>query len=289
MKSRLIPLLQIMLAIYVAGNAFFLITYYADDIDGMTYALSNKIESVVDRAGSRIDTAAAYIATDDPNLVSLNIVEGWRKEQIAEAFQKKLNWTDEERYSFAEMLQCTFETSEGKLFPTVYTVPKDARPEDVKSLMEQLFEANVSTSTADATIASTTPLNIDKVLVVASLIQREAASKRDMNIISGVIWNRVLSDMSLGIDATLQYAKGTEENWWPVVLSEDKAIESPFNTYTNKGLPPHPIASPGMAAIAAAISPADTSCLYYLHDRYGRIHCSDTYAGHKQNINLYLR
>lgn len=289
MKSRLIPLLQIMLAVYVAGNAFFLTTYYADDIDGVTYALSNKIESVIDHVGSRIDTAAAYIATDDPNLVSLNIVEGWRKEQIAEAFQKKLGWTDEERYGFAEMLQCTFETSEGKLFPTVYTVPKDARPEDVKALMEQLFEASVSATTTDATIASSTPLNMDKVLVVASLIQREAASKKDMNIISGVIWNRVLSDMSLGIDATLQYAKGTEENWWPKVLPEDKDIESPFNTYTNKGLPPHPIANPGIAAIAAAINPADTSCLYYLHDRYGRIHCSDTYAGHKQNINLYLR
>ncbi|MEN9647262.1 MAG: hypothetical protein RLY57_66 [Candidatus Parcubacteria bacterium] len=289
MKSRLIPLLQIMLAVYIAGNAFFLTTYYADDIDGVTYALGNKIESVIDHVGSRIDTAAAYIATDDPNLVSLNIVEGWRKEQIAEAFQKKLGWTDEERYSFAEMLQCTFETSEGKLFPTVYTVPKDARPEDVKALMEQLFEASVSATTTDATIASSTPLNMDKVLVVASLIQREAASKKDMNIISGVIWNRVLSDMSLGIDATLQYAKGTEENWWPKVLPEDKDIESPFNTYTNKGLPPHPIANPGIAAIAAAINPADTSCLYYLHDRYGRIHCSDTYAGHKQNINLYLR
>jgi UPF0755 protein len=276
-----------MLAIYIAGNAFFLVTYYSDDIDGVTYALGNKIELLIDRAGSKIDTAAAYISTDSPNTVAIYVVEGWRKEQVAEAFQKKLNWNEEEKSSFAEMLQCTFETSEGMLYPTMYVVPKDARPEDVKDLMLDVF--NGKTADSKESIASTSPLSMYKALIVASLIQREAAGKKDMNIISGIIWNRILSDMSLDIDATLQYAKGNESNWWPKVKSGDKNIESPFNTYRNKGLPPHPIANPGIAAIAAALNPAETTCLYYLHDRYGRIHCSNTYKGHKQNINLYLR
>ena len=95
--------------------------------------------------------------------------------------------------------------------------------------------------------------------------------------------------MSLDIDATLQYVKGTEENWWPQVESKDKFIDSPYNTYKNTGLPPHPIANPGLAAISAALNPLTTSCLYYLHDKYGRIHCSPSYAGHKTNIELYLR
>jgi UPF0755 protein len=276
-----------MLAIYIAGNAFFLVTYYSDDIDGVTYALGNKIESLIDTTGSKIDTAAAYISTDSPNTVAVYVVEGWRKEQVAEAFQKKLNWNEEEKSSFAEMLQCTFETSEGMLYPTMYVVPKDARPEDVKELMLDVFNEKVSNSVES--VASTTPISMDKALVVASLIQREAAGKKDMNIISGIIWNRILSDMSLDIDATLQYAKGNENNWWPKVKSGDKNIESPFNTYRNKGLPPHPIANPGIAAIAAALNPVETTCFYYLHDRYGRIHCSKTYKGHKQNISLYLR
>lgn len=287
MKQFLIPLLQLMLMVYVAGNGVFLVTYYIDDIDGMTYALNEKAGKFVDSFGSQIDIAAAYIATEDPNIVTLNIVEGWRKEQVAEAFQKKLNWTDEERYAFAEMLQCTFETSEGTLFPTLYTVPKDSRPEDVKELMQNIYDAKIASSTI--AIASSTPLNMDRILVIASLIQREAAGKKDMNIVSGVIWNRILNDMSLDIDATLQYVKGDEKNWWPKIQSKDKFIDSPYNTYMYKGLPPHPISNPGIAAIAAAMNPAETSCMYYLHDRYGRIHCSKTYEGHKQNINWYLR
>jgi UPF0755 protein len=153
--------------------------------------------------------------------------------------------------------------------------------------MQNVFAGKVSTSAY--AIASTSPLNEDKILIIASLIQREAAGKKDMNLVSGVIWNRIMSDMPLAIDATLQYAKGTEENWWPQPKSEDKYIDSAYNTYQNKGLPPHPIANPGLAAIDAAMNPSDTSCLYYIHDRYRRIHCSPTYEGHKTNINLYLR
>jgi hypothetical protein len=124
MKHACLALLQILTIVYVAGNAFFLATYYADDIDGLVYATATKVEDFASRLGSGIDTAAAYLSTDDPDLITVNIVEGWRKEQIAEAFQEKLGWTDEERYAFAEMLQCAFETSEGKLFPTLYVVPK---------------------------------------------------------------------------------------------------------------------------------------------------------------------
>lgn len=272
---------------YVAGYAVALPMYYADNIDGMFYALSMKMEKFSDIAERTAGTAAAYIATEHPNLAAVYVVEGWRKEQVAEAFQKRLDWDDKERYSFAEMLQCLYETSEGRLFPTMYIVPRDAGPADVKDLMVEVFEGKVDTSTE--IVASTTPLNMDKIIVIASLIQREAAGKKDMGIISGVIWNRIMKNMSLDIDATLQYVKGTEGNWWPEVKSEDKFADSPYNTYQNKGLPPHPIANPGLAAITAALNPTKTSCLYYLHDAYGRIHCSATYEGHKRNINLYLR
>ncbi|MBU1754819.1 endolytic transglycosylase MltG, partial [Patescibacteria group bacterium] len=83
---------------------------------------------------------------------------------------------------------------------------------------------------------------------------------------------------------------GTEENgWWPIPKSEDKYLDSPFNTYQYKGLPPHPIANPGLASIAAALNPTATSCLYYLHDGKGQIHCSKTYSEHLANIRRYLK
>jgi UPF0755 protein len=93
--------------------------------------------------------------------------------------------------------------------------------------------------------------------------------------------------MKLQIDATLQYAKGDEEEWWPQVSPEDKKIDSPYNTYLTANLPPTPISNPGKAAIEAAYNPQTTSCLFYLHDRNRIIHCSATYQGQLNNIAKY--
>ena len=123
---------------------------------------------------------------------------------------------------------------------------------------------------------------------IASIIQREAGGKKDMRLISGIIWNRIFAGMRLQMDATLQYAKGNEEEgWWPQVDPKDKNIDSPYNTYKYDSLPPTAIANPGMAALEAAYNPQKTSCMYYLHDKKGNIHCSKTYAEHKRNIEKY--
>jgi UPF0755 protein len=109
-----------------------------------------------------------------------------------------------------------------------------------------------------------------------------------MKLISGIIWNRIFKGMKLQMDATLQYAKGNEEEgWWKEVNPEDKKIDSSYNTYLHVGLPPAPIANPGIAAIDAAYNPEKTECLFYLHDKKGKIHCSRTYEEHKKNIAIY--
>jgi uncharacterized YceG family protein len=132
--------------------------------------------------------------------------------------------------------------------------------------------------------------NENTALKIASIIQREAAGKEDMRLISGIIWNRIFSGMKLQIDATLQYAKGSEEDgWWKQVASEDKKIESLYNTYRYKGLPPGAIANPGPDAIKAAFYPQKTDCLFYLHDKNRKIHCTKTYEEHKKNIEIYLK
>jgi UPF0755 protein len=121
-------------------------------------------------------------------------------------------------------------------------------------------------------------------------VQREAANKDDMPLIAGIFWNRLLSDMRLEADSTLQYARGnTGAGWWAPISVADKQLNSPYNTYRNAGLPPHPISNPGSEAIAAVLSPSKTKCLYYLHGNDKNIHCAQTYAEHLKNIDKYLR
>jgi UPF0755 protein len=133
-------------------------------------------------------------------------------------------------------------------------------------------------------------INVDTAVKIASLIQREAAGKQDMNLISGIIWNRIFNVMDLDIDATLQYAKGNDaDGWWPQVIPADKYIDSPYNTYKNAGLPPSAISNPGLAAIEAAYNPQKTSCIYYFHDNNKQIHCSVTYADQVKKIDEYLK
>jgi UPF0755 protein len=123
------------------------------------------------------------------------------------------------------------------------------------------------------------------------LIQREAAGKDDMALISGVIWNRLLNDQPLEIDATIQYARVNDgSGWWaPIKASDIDTIDSAYNTYKNTGLPPTPISNPGLDAIEAALNPEETECFYYLHDKDRQIHCSKTLEEHEANVEKYLR
>ena len=77
--------------------------------------------------------------------------------------------------------------------------------------------------------------------------------------------------------------------WWAPLASGDRDIDSPYNTYRYAGLPPRPIANPGIEAIRAALYPATTKCLFYLHDANREIHCATTFEEHKQNIEKYLK
>lgn len=110
-----------------------------------------------------------------------------------------------------------------------------------------------------------------------------------MKLISGIIWNRIWSGMKLQIDATVQYAKGNEEDgWWEQVNKGDTKIKSAYNTYLYPGLPPGAIANPGLAAIEAAFNPQKTACLFYLHDKNKQIHCARTYEEHKKYKQVLL-
>jgi UPF0755 protein len=221
----------------------------------------------------------------NPSMKMVSVPEGLRKEEVVEVIAKKLNWDESEKQEFLNAhLAYAQDSLEGRYFPKSYMIDKDSDPVVVSKTMTDEYRkklANVKKNKA------TKILNEDTALIVASLIQREAGGKSDMRLISGIIWNRIFAGMKLQIDATLQYAKGDEDLWWPMVYSKDKKIDSLFNTYMYS-MPPGPIASPGISALEAAYNPQKTSCLFYLHDKKRNIHCSRTYEEHKRNIEKYL-
>lgn len=223
---------------------------------------------------------------DGPDLAEILVYEGIRKEQIGEALQKKLNWTDEELNDWNSINKNT-DYFEGVYFPDKYLIPVNEKPEEVSKRMINNFNEKFAPY---AKIAEEKNIRWPTVLKIASILEREAGGPSDMPLISGVLWNRLLSNQKLDIDATIQYAKGkTNGKWWSVVTGSDiRNIDSKYNTYKYTGLPPTPIANPGITAINAAINPEETDCIFYLHDKSRKIHCSVTYEEHLDNIEKYL-
>jgi len=221
-----------------------------------------------------------------PYLAWITFPPGWRKEQIADYLTRKLNWTPEQRTEFIDVATApTPEQIEGVYFGDTYLIPSDQAPAQVAARLRDRFQEMFAPY---AELAVEKNVTWTEALIMASLIEREAA-KNDKHLVAGILWNRINDGMRLQVDATLQYIRGEEGNWWPRPRSEDKDLESPFNTYKYAGLPPHPIANPSLESIEAALNPEDTNCIFYLHDNNGVIHCSATYAGHVGNINRYLR
>lgn len=225
-----------------------------------------------------------YQSLAAPRSRILIIREGERREQVVDNFGDIMKWNVRERATFEGIIVDTPPLlSDGKFYPGRYLVDKDATPESVARLVLGRFNREVAERyTSD--VASLVP--IETALTVASLLVREAAGEEDIREISGIIWNRVFIDMPLQIDATLQYAKGTNphESWWPKVVPDDKYINSVYNTYENKGLPPSPIANAESAALIAALNPIDTECLYYFHNDDSEFFCSVTYEEHVEKL-----
>jgi len=252
------------------------------------------------------------------------IPEGLRKEQIAEILAKTLNWDEQEKSDWVtKYTAMEYDYLEGVYFPDTYLIPVNETGLEIAQRFINKFNekfAPYADEFVKENIKWTTALKI------ASIVQREAGGKEDMPLIAGIIWNRLLNDMKLEIDATLQYVRDSElafddlchssgnkeqwscdceqepdncyikngyykgiENWWRPIKVADKEINLEYNTYLYKGLPPHPIANPGIDAIEAVLNSIETNCLFYLHDNNRNIHCAETYEEHLDNIEMYLK
>ncbi len=166
-------------------------------------------------------------------------------------------------------------TLEGMLFPATYEVlPKEASARSF--VKDQLRTFDAYFAKVDLSRAAAANLTEYDVVIIASMIDREALVPAERPVVAAVIWNRLRTDMLLQIDATIQYALGETK---PVLTYDDLEIDSPYNTYKYAGLPPTPISNPGLAALKAAADPSADKYLYYVarNDGTGRHYFSTSY------------
>lgn len=180
---------------------------------------------------------------------------------------------------------------EGYLFPDTYRLPQDAAPEHAVIRMLENFDRRVDAKLRqDITEQDKTIFHI---VTMASLIEKEVVSNQDRALISGVLWKRLDAGIPLQVDATINYIKNHKSeirnNGTGKIKIEDTKIDSPYNTYRYRGLPPGPIANPGLSAIRAAIYPKASPYLYYLSAHDGRTIFSKTLDEHNAAKAKYLR
>ena len=226
----------------------------------------------------------SQILTSEPDLLWITIPEGLRKEEIAFKIAEVLNWNEDQIKRFIIYNNNNQDYKEGVYFPDTYLIPKNEEPEKTAQRLINKFQEKISPFNEELTNQNISWLTV---LKLASITQREAGSEKEMSLISGILWNRLDSNMNLEVDSSLQYIKGTKDNWWPQVTPQDKQLDSPYNTFKYKGLPPTPISNPGLEAIKAAIYPQNTNCLFYFH-KDNIIYCSKTYKEHQQKIEEIL-
>src|ERR1700730_8073431 len=160
---------------------------------------------------------------------------------------------------------------EGFLFPDTYLVPRAGTAKDLITLQLENFKAHWDDTRKSQ--AAQRKLNALQIVTIASMIEREARFQDDRPLVASVIYNRLSAGWPLQIDATVLYAKGI---WQSTGTLHDSTIISPYNTYLHTGLPPGPIANPGIKAIDAALQPAQTGYFFYLSDPQGHNHSTTT-------------
>ncbi|MEN9920319.1 MAG: hypothetical protein RL538_212 [Candidatus Parcubacteria bacterium] len=211
------------------------------------------------------------------DLIKFTHYEGERATSIADTAETQLINFDKESFLARAV------PLEGKLYPETYHIPKTYTSDELIDLMLKTFaEKTVSIQPQ----IDNSQLSFEEVLVLASILEREANSPESMKVVSGILQGRMEAGMPLQADASIEYVlnKPLKE-----LTSEDLKVDSPYNTYTNKGLPPTPIGNPGIDAIMAVLEPERTDYVFYITDNEGNFHYSVTYDEHLDNIEKYLR
>lgn len=209
--------------------------------------------------------------------ITVTIPEGVTNADIASIIARQISDFDTEKFLEAA------DGKEGYLFPNTYRFLPGIKPEAVVRTLERTFYREIAPLRSDI-LRFNKPLS--EIVIMASLLEKEAGDTEVRRIISGILWKRIEIGMPLQVDATFLYING--KNTFQLTL-DDLALDSPYNTYRNKGLPIGPIANPGLDSLLAAVTPIESDYIYYLADKEGITHYSRTFEEHKEKKVRYLR
>jgi UPF0755 protein len=230
--------------------------------------------------------------TKNPDELRITIPEGLRREEIVEILITSLEIGDDSVSDFRSQFLAESQGKEGYLFPDTYDFLPGTDAARIVSRFMQTFDQKVGQ------IGNKYPAGYDlnDIVVLASLIEREAITDEERPVVAGILYNRLENDWPLQVDAAVQYAvssakcKGQNakcDNWWPILTKQDLEIDSPYNTYKYPGIPPAPIANPGLESLKAAANPVTSDYYFYIHSG-GKIYYAKTLEEHNTNVRRYL-
>lgn len=222
---------------------------------------------------------ARRLATGNYNIAQRKITlpEGFSRKEMAQVLVKELPNIKTE-----EFLEQT-KNDEGYLFPDTYFFSPIAMTADIVKRLRDSFEQKIAPLASDIAKSSHTEKEI---ITMASIIEKEAGANDDRAVIAGILWKRIANGIPLQVDAPFLYLLGKKSS---DLTMTDLKIDSPYNTYAHKGLPPAPINNPGIVAIKAALYPTESPYYFYLHGKDGTIHYARTFEEHKKNKAKYLK
>lgn len=229
-------------------------------------------------------TLASYLTSTTPKeeLVRLTLPEGMTLAAYGAIAAETI-----EEFDTDQFIALT-EGKEGYLHPETYFIPPSYTASQLAELL--MSETNEILTELDAAIASSS-LTEYEVLVLASVLEREANSEESFKMVAGILQNRLEIGMPLQADATIEYILETPLNELaPGELATNlRELDSPYNSYLYLGLPPTPIGNPGRAAIEAVLAPTPSEYIFYITGNDGVFYYAETYNQHLVNIERYLR
>jgi UPF0755 protein len=174
---------------------------------------------------------------------------------------------------------------EGYLFPDTYKFDPGTPPRTIVQAMVQNFRKNFTGEMAFIT----TGLTLHQTVTLASIVETEARLPQERPLVASVYLNRIRRRMLLGADPTVIYALKLANRWDGNIRKPDLQLDSPYNTYRYPGLPPGPVANPGLASLRAAAAPASTTYLYFVARQDGSHAFSTNINEHNQNVERFQR
>jgi UPF0755 protein len=219
-------------------------------------------------------------------LLALKVPEGYTAEQIALGLQK-IDAGNEADFlkstqnpTLLKSLGIVGPTAEGFLFPETYRVPLGASCDELVELMIRQFWDVVGPDFANK--CKQLGLTPYKMVILASIVEKEAHNPEERPIIAGILYNRLHLKRALQVNATLNYILNTKHAW--LTTNQIKNTDTPYNTYKYRGLPPTPICNPGAASLKAVLEPANVPYLYYVAAGDGSSLFATTFEEHQKNV-----